>query len=197
MSISAEKSEVGPEAEGIPVFISSTGEPVRAPRIATTQALTTVSALNGQTVVLSGLLTNRQQDVHRRVPIIADIPLIGDLFRYDLVREERTELLIILTPQIVHNKLEADMIKQVESSRMSWILSDVVNLHGEAGLRSRCDEWYDGETEAVYPTYVPGEGEMVIPPETELLPAPPAEPKEVEGPVLTPTVARLPKAQSQ
>jgi hypothetical protein len=41
---------------------------------------------------------------------------------------------------------------------MSWILSDVINVHGEAGLRSRCDEWYDGEMESIYPNLVPEEG---------------------------------------
>ena len=46
-------------------------------------------------------------------------------------------------------------MKQIESSRMSWILSDVINMHGEAGLRSRCDEWYDGEMESIYPNVHP------------------------------------------
>jgi type II secretory pathway component GspD/PulD (secretin) len=176
MQIYAEKSEVGAEAEGIPISISANGNILRTPRIDSTQAETTVSALSGQTVVLSGLLTNRRQDIHRRVPLIADIPLIGDLFRYDLVSEERKELLIILTPRIIHNKLDAEILKQVESSRMSWILSDVVNLHGEAGLRSRTDEWCDAETEAVYPTYIPQEG--------ELLPAGSETMTPVPGPVL-------------
>jgi hypothetical protein len=31
-------------------------------------------------------------------------------------------------------------------------------VHGEAGLRSRCDEWFEGECEAVYPTLLPEEG---------------------------------------
>lgn len=157
MQVEAVKSEVGSEAEGIPISISATGDILRAPRIDNTQAITTVSALSGQTVVLSGLLTTRKFDIHRRVPLIADIPLIGDLFRYDSVQEERRELLIILTPRIIYSKLDAEIVKQVESSRMSWILSDVVSLHGEAGLRDRNDEWYDCETEAVYPTYVPEE----------------------------------------
>jgi hypothetical protein len=34
----------------------------------------------------------------------------------------------------------------------------VINVHGESGLRSRCDEWYDGEMESVYPNFVPEEG---------------------------------------
>lgn len=202
MQLQTEKSEVGPEAEGIPISVSAGGQIVRAPRINATTAYTTVSALSGQTVVLSGLLTNRREDVHRRVPLLADIPLIGDLFRYDRVAGQRTELLIVMTPQIIHNKLEADMIKQVESSRMSYIMSDVINVAGDLGLRSRCDQWNDGEMEAVYPTYVPGEGEVEIPSEGELLPTPVTAPpldtnssasKPSDGPKLEPALARLPK----
>ncbi|MEX2307832.1 MAG: secretin N-terminal domain-containing protein [Pirellulales bacterium] len=169
LQIQANKSEVGPEAEGIPISVSAAGQVLRAPRIEKTQALTTVSALSGQTVVLGGLLQTRKFDVHRRVPIVADIPLLGNLFRYDSVAEERRELLIILTPQIIYNKFDSDLVKQIESSRMSWILSDVVNLHGEAGLRSRCDEWYDGEMESVYPTFVPEEGILPLSPGSLLL----------------------------
>jgi len=181
MQITANKSEVGPEAEGIPISISPQGNVLRAPRIEVTQALTTVSALSGQTVVLGGLLQTRKFDVHRRVPLLADIPLLGSLFRYDSVSEERRELLIVLTPQIIYNKCDADLVKQIESSRMSWILSDVIALHGEAGLRSRCDEWYDGEMESVYPSCVPEEG--VLPLSSGQLP-PGAE--AVGTPVLAP-----------
>ena len=155
MQIEAVKSEVGSEAEGIPISISAGGQILRAPRIDNTQAITTVSALTGQTVVLSGLLTTRKAEIHRNVPLISEIPLIGDLFRYDSSAEERRELLIILTPRIIYNKVDAEIVKQVESSRMSWILSDVIALNGESGLRSRCDQWDESDTEAVYPDYVP------------------------------------------
>jgi hypothetical protein len=157
MQISANKSQVSDDP-GIPISVSTGGQVVTAPRIDVSQAITTVSALSGQTVILGGLLETSKADIHRRVPIIADIPLIGDLFRYDSVAEQRRELLIVLTPQIIYNKQDSDLVKQIESSRMSWILSDVINLHGEAGLRSRCDEWYDGEMESIYPNFVPEEG---------------------------------------
>jgi hypothetical protein len=178
MQISAEKSEVGPELEGIPISVSPNGTTLRAPRIERTNAITTVSALSGQTVILSGLLQTRKSDIHRRVPIIADIPLIGDLFRFDSVAEERRELLIILTPQIVYNKLDSDLVKQIESSRMSWILSDVVNLHGEAGLRSRCDEWFEGECDSIYPNLMPEEG---------ILPLSSSPRRAIDGSCVTPT----------
>jgi hypothetical protein len=180
MQITAQKSEVGPEAEGIPISISPQGQVLRAPRIEITQALTTVSALSGQTVVLGGLLQTRKFDVHRRVPLVSDIPLIGDLFRYDSVAEERRELLIILTPRIVYGKPDSDLVKQIESSRMSWILADVVNLHGDAGLRSRCDEWSDADIEAVFPNYIPEEGLLPLSKQQTA----PFEGQILEGPIL-------------
>jgi type II secretion system protein D len=164
MAIQAEKSEVGPESEGIPVTTSETGEVVRVPRINRTFAGTIVQALSGQTIVLGGLITRSTTDVHRRVPLIAEIPIVGDLFRYDFTRETRSELLIIMTPRVVRNYLDAEMVKQVEASRMNWVLGDVVGLHGPSGLKGRTDLWSDEETHAIYPTHVPAEGETVLPP---------------------------------
>ncbi|WP_197529852.1 secretin N-terminal domain-containing protein [Botrimarina mediterranea] len=159
MNVAAEKSELGPEAEGVAINISTTGDVVRAPQIKTTQATTTVSAASGQTIVLSGLLTKRTLDIHRRVPLLADIPLIGDLFRYDAVQQGRTELLIILTPRVIRSELDAEMLKQVESSRMSWVLSDVIEMHGPSGLRTRGDAWDD--VPGCFPTELPPGGPVL------------------------------------
>ncbi len=194
MQISAEKSQLSNEA-GVPIGFSTTGQVLNAPIIDDTRAITTVSALSGQTVVLGGLIETTKSDVHRRVPVIADIPLIGDLFRYDSVQEGRREVLIILTPQVIYTKMDSDLVKQIESSRMSWILSDVINVHGEAGLRSRCDEWGEGEMDSIYPNFVPPEGFLPLskgqlsptgepvlstpgcdPMPTDTLPLPPEEP---------------------
>jgi type II secretion system protein D len=184
ITITANKSEVGAETEGIPISISTEGQILRAPRIENTTAFSTVSAMDGQTIVLGGLLTTRKLDVHRRVPLIADIPLIGDLFRFDSVGEERRELLIILTPRIVRKPEDAERLKQIESSRMSWVLGDVVALNGPAsGLRSRCDEWYESEVGGVYPTYIPQEGELCPTCEPNAIP--------IEGP-LTPIIQPSP-----
>jgi general secretion pathway protein D len=161
MQISAEKSQLSAEA-GVPIGFSTGGQVLNAPIIDDTKAVTTISATSGQTVVLGGLIETTKNDVHRRVPIIADIPLIGNLFRYDSVQEGRREVLIVLTPQIIYSKMDSDLVKQIESSRMSWILSDVLNVHGEAGLRSRCDEWCDGEMESVFPNFVPEEGYLPL-----------------------------------
>lgn len=167
MYVGAEKSQLGPESEGVPIFASPGGQVVRAPVINQTIAETTVAAASGQTVVLSGLLTKETSEIHRRVPLISNVPLLGDLFRYDSVSEARSELLIIMTPRVIRSEVDSDMIKQIESSRMSWVMCDVVNMHGPSGLRSRCDEWGPGEAPEVYPDYVPQDGEL-LPPDSGL-----------------------------
>jgi len=155
MEIDAEKSQLGTEEEGIPVTISATGEVVRSPRIKITLAQTTVSALSGQTVVLGGLITKGKTDVHRKVPGLGDIPLLGHLFRFDSLITKRTELLIIMTPHIVKTEEDAELIKQTESARMSWCLSDVLELQGDDGFRTRSDDWSDAETTVIYPDLNP------------------------------------------
>jgi len=154
MEIDAEKSAVGPEAEGIPISVSPQGTVIRSPRIDTTTAQTTVSALSGQTIVLGGLITKRTNVIHRRLPLLADIPILGNLFRYDGASVLRTELLIIMTPHIVRNKEDADWLKQVEAARMDWVLRDVIAINGDGGLRGRGDHWDDCESETIYPDYM-------------------------------------------
>ena len=155
MQVNATKSELGPVSEGVPISIAPNGDSINAPIINITEALTTVSAVSGQTIVLSGLLTKRDRALHRSVPLLSDIPLLGDLFRFDSNITQRTELLIILTPHIVRNRFEAEMIKQVESARMNWCLSDVVEMHGPVGLRSQSDKQGAAEAEVIYPENVP------------------------------------------
>ncbi len=136
MEIDATKSEVGPESEGIPVSVSQ-GQVIRSPRINITSARTVISAMDGQTVVLGGLIVKSTTRTQRRVPYLSNIPLVGNLFRYDLTAERKAELLIIMTPHIVQNEEDAERIKQIESARMDWCLRDVLELHDADGLGSR------------------------------------------------------------
>ena len=134
MEISTEKSEVGPIEQGIPVAVTADGNAVRSPLILTTTAQTVVSAQSGQTVVFAGLMTKTQSDSNRSVPYLSDLPLIGPAFRFKANEERRTELLIIMTPQVINGEEDLDRIKTVESERMSWVLSDAIEIHGDVGL---------------------------------------------------------------
>jgi len=133
MMVDAEKSELGPEQEGIPISITE-GAVIRSPSVNVTTAQTTVSAAHGETIVIGGLITKNTIITRRRVPWLSDIPLLGQLFRYDSDRDRRSELLIILTPYVVRTPEDAERIKQLEAARMNWCIADVVDIYGPVGV---------------------------------------------------------------
>jgi len=140
--------------------------------------------MNGQTVVLGGLITKAKSQVHRRVPVLSSIPILGNLFRYDNITSERTELLIIMTPHVVRTEQDASKIRQIESARMSWCLGDVKALYGNSGLQNRSDLWLDDETMVIYPDDSP-HGAPVQPPVATPpgeLPPPAEVPKGITAP---------------
>lgn len=168
MEIDAEKSALGPEQEGIPVAVSVDGTVIRSPRVDTTTAQATVSAADGETIVLGGLITENGQYVHRSVPILGDIPIIEHFFRYDGNFKRRTELLIILTPHIIRTPEDSERLRQVEMARMSWCACDVYRLMDDIDYfpESNLDRVDVGEPEVIYPDLNPtGEVEELLPPD--------------------------------
>jgi len=184
MEIDATNSEVGPEAEGIPVSVSQ-GQVIRSPRINIISARTVVSACNGQTVVLGGLLTKTNTRVTRKVPLLGDVPVLGHLFRYDGEKQHKSELLIIMTPRIVYSEVDAERIKQIETARMDWCLADVIDMHGVTNLNSRGSLGLEGgaviypdddPTLSTMPPVGPNPAPGSVPLPEEMVPSPPPLP---------------------
>lgn len=65
------------------------------------QASTNVAVMDGETVVIGGLITTTENESESKVPLIGDVPGLGMLFRTTTRTKNRTELLIALTPKIV------------------------------------------------------------------------------------------------
>ena len=165
MEVDAEKSQVGPDQDGIPVSVSLDGTIIRSPRVDIQTAQATVSAASGETIILGGLITSRKESASRRVPYLSQIPLLGDIFRYDYVDKHRSELLIILTPHVIRNEQEAARIKHIEMARMSWCAADVYEIQGDVGASFDHGIILDGDTEVIYPDINP-RGEKIESPES-------------------------------
>ncbi len=67
----------------------------------TRAASTLVRVKNGQTVVIGGLLTSRETDQTRKVPLLGDIPVLGWLFTSRAKSKSTTDLVIFITPTIL------------------------------------------------------------------------------------------------
>ena len=173
MEIDAEKSSLSDQ--GIPISISATGDVIESPIINTTQAQTTVSARSGQTVILGGLITKTRAMIDRSVPYLGDIPVIGSLFRYDFAADDRTELLIIMTPYIVRKPEDSDWLLQMEAERMSWCLADVISVHGTDGSFSLLPPEMS-QPEVIYPDAQPTVPKTMTPGLQEEIPSPTTQP---------------------
>ena len=78
---------------------SATGGSV--PSINTRQITTQVLVSDGQTVVLGGILETDKTKTNNKVPFLGDIPVVGNLFKSQANVNNKTELLIFITPKIL------------------------------------------------------------------------------------------------
>jgi type IV pilus assembly protein PilQ len=59
---------------------------------------------DGETIVIGGVFSNTQTKSVNKVPFLGELPYLGRLFRRDVVRDQKSELLIFLTPRIMNNQ---------------------------------------------------------------------------------------------
>ena len=71
------------------------------PEITFRRALTQLRVQDGQSIIIGGLIVETQDRTTGKIPILGDIPLIGQLFRTRSARETKTEVVIVITPHIV------------------------------------------------------------------------------------------------
>jgi len=70
------------------------------PQIITREARTTVTVKNGTTLAIGGLLRDDEIREVSKIPLLGDIPILGQLFRHTKKTKQRTEIVIFLTPKI-------------------------------------------------------------------------------------------------
>jgi general secretion pathway protein D len=82
------------------------------PNIATRYIRTNVSASNGSTIVLGGLITDNTTKTFNGIKFLDRIPLLGYLFRSTSKTKDRTELIILMRPEVTLTKLDLYRLRQ-------------------------------------------------------------------------------------
>jgi len=82
------------------------------PTIDTRYIRTNVSAANGSTIVLGGLIEDTKQKNYQGFPYLSRIPLIGAAFRSTASSKERRELIILMCPEVTLTKLDLYRLRQ-------------------------------------------------------------------------------------
>jgi pilus assembly protein CpaC len=73
----------------------------RIPSLQTRRAETSLELQNGQTFAIAGLMNNQMQQTMQKVPGLGDIPVLGYLFRSKAAQRDQTELVVMITPEIL------------------------------------------------------------------------------------------------
>jgi len=93
--------KIRPEVSSLDFNNAVVIEGFRIPAITTRRAETEVELQDGQTFAIAGLMNNTALSTMRKVPGLGDIPVLGMLFKSRAYQKEQTELVVMVTPQIV------------------------------------------------------------------------------------------------
>jgi len=84
---------------------------IQLPALTTRHADTTVDLASGQSFAIAGLLQNNVTQSLQKFPWLADMPILGQLFRSESFRRQESELVIIVTPYIVRPVMTANRLQ--------------------------------------------------------------------------------------
>jgi general secretion pathway protein D len=73
-------------------------------------------------VALGGLIRDRTEEREAGLPLLSQIPILGNLFKTTADRSTRTELLVLLTPRVVRNQTEAREVTDELRRRLSNVV---------------------------------------------------------------------------
>jgi len=124
----------------------NTGNSVNGiPGLNTRSVRTTVDMREGQWLAIAGLVQDQQQGKKAMIPFLGNIPVAGDLFSNKNVQRDETELLILVSPQLVH-PMEPDQaplflpgMEVTEPNQCDFFLMG--NIEGDPNCQFRGTVW--------------------------------------------------------
>jgi len=92
----------------------------QVPTLLTRRAEAEVELAEGQYLAIAGLLDNRTLESVSKIPLLGDIPIIGELFKSREKRQEQTELLVLISPKLVVGQVRAPELPTREPGTWDW-----------------------------------------------------------------------------
>ena len=112
---------VAPEVSALDFGNGLTLQGFNIPAILIRKAETEIELQDGQSFAIAGLVDNAMiQDIDK-IPLLGDIPILGSLFRSKEVRNNRSELLVLVTPHIVQPLNEQPPVPTQEPETWDWM----------------------------------------------------------------------------
>ncbi len=118
LEISIEKSTVNASAvplgnlQNVPVFGKKT-------------AKTIVAVLEGQTIVIGGLIEDSKEKISKGVPLLSKIPILGGLFGTQEYDKKKTELIVLMTPHVIADQIQSKSVTEEFKEKVEGIKKEL------------------------------------------------------------------------
>jgi general secretion pathway protein D len=99
--------------------VPTTTSTINSPTFQQRRIKTKVMVQDGETISLAGLISEKKSQGNSGVPYLQDIPVFGTLFSTKNNNRDRTELLVLLTPRVVHDQREAKAMTEELKRKLS------------------------------------------------------------------------------
>ena len=94
------------------------------PPILTREINSSVAVQSGETIVLGGLIKDNNTNGNSGVPLLHDIPVLGAMFGNKTKNQDKTELVVLITPRVVKSRQDAGLITDEFKRKLSGIYED-------------------------------------------------------------------------
>ncbi|MDK9775101.1 MULTISPECIES: secretin N-terminal domain-containing protein [unclassified Vibrio] len=81
---------------------------------------TRMLADSGDTIYMGGLISKDNNNSEKKVPILGDIPVVGNLFKYKSEKQNSTELVLLITPYVINSRDEAQFYTKEFRNVTGW-----------------------------------------------------------------------------
>jgi general secretion pathway protein D len=85
---------------------------IQSPTIEQRRIASSIAVQDGQTIALGGMISDTRSDEKDGLPLLKDIPYLGNLFSNTDDSDTRTELIVLLTPRVIRNTTDAETVTQ-------------------------------------------------------------------------------------
>ena len=94
---------------------------IDSPTFSTRKAETSLVIKSGHSISLGGIIEQKDEKSVSKIPILGDIPYLGNLFKSTGIKNTRTELIMLITPYIANNAEEADSLTNTFQKKLKEI----------------------------------------------------------------------------
>jgi len=101
--------------------VATTSSSINSPTIQQRRISSSIAVQDGQTLAIGGLISDTRTKSRSGIPYLMDLPYVGPLFSLRNDQVDRTELIVLITPRVVHDEHEADQVTEELREKLPMI----------------------------------------------------------------------------